>query len=221
MSERDRTKAHHAALGSKTKATPGGIAGLMVIGAVVLALLGGLIWWETMGPGRPLPEPATSAIGGAFAMTDQNGRRVDQRILSGHWSAVFFGYTYCPDVCPATLQALDRAVEKLGSNGKDFQIVFVTVDPERDTPTQMKAYIGAEDLKAPTFGLTGSAADVATIAKAYKVYYAKSGAGRTYTMDHSAAVYLMDPKGRFVSPLSHEMAPDKIAGEILKAEGKA
>ena len=219
MSGRDRN-AHHEPVGSKTKAAPGALVGLVGLAAVVLVALGGLIWWET-GPARGPPEPAPSAIGGPFAMTDQTGRRVDQHILDGHWTAVFFGYTYCPDVCPATLQALSAAAGKLGPGARDFQVVFVTVDPDRDTPKQMKSYIDAEDLKVPTLGLTGSATDVATIAKAYKVYYAKSGSGENYTMDHSAAVYLMDSKGRFVSPLSHEMAPDKIAGEILKAQGKA
>lgn len=191
---------------------------LVAIGAVVA--LAGPIWLETH-PGRGPPAPQPSAIGGSFAMTDQDGRRVDQHILDGRWSAVFFGYTYCPDVCPATLQALSTAAQKLGPAAKDFQVVFVTVDPERDTPKQIKTYIAAEDLKVPTIGLTGSPTDVAGIAKAYRVYYARAGTPPNYTMDHSAAVYLMDPKGRFVSPLTNAMAPDQIAGEILKAEGKA
>lgn len=221
--EGNKTKAQHAPGGSKTKAKPtpaGARTGLIGVAAAVVLGLGGLIWLETS-VGRSPPTPPPSAIGGPFAMTDQDGRRVDQHILDGRWSAVFFGYTYCPDVCPATLQALSAAAQKLGPNAKDFQVVFVTVDPERDTPAQMKTYIAAEDLKVPTLGLTGSAADVAAIAKDYKVYYARSGKPPNYTMDHSAAVYLMDPKGRFVSPLTNAMAPDQIAGEILKAEGKA
>lgn len=219
--EKNKTRAQDAPGGSKTKATTapaGARAGLIGIAIAVLLGLGGLIWLET-GPARSPPTPPPSAIGGPFAMTDQDGRRVDQHILDGRWSAVFFGFTYCPDVCPTTLQALSAAAQKLGPAAKDFQVVFVTVDPERDTPQQMKAYIAAEDLKVPTVGLTGSAADVAAIAKAYKVYYAKAGKPPNYVMDHSAAVYLMDPKGRFVSPLTNAMAPDQIAGEILKARG--
>ncbi|MFV4649130.1 SCO family protein, partial [Mycobacterium tuberculosis] len=143
---------------------------------------------------------------------------VDQTLLKGKWSAVFFGYTYCPDVCPATLQALGQAAKRLGPRAKDLQVVFVTVDPERDHPAQMKAYIEAQDLPVRTLGLTGSPAQVAAIAKAYRVYYAKSGEGATYTMDHSAVVYLMDPQGRFAAPLAHDMAPDKIADDIVRAQ---
>ena len=85
----------------------------------------------------------------------------------------------------------------------------------------MKAYIEAQDLPVHTLGLTGTPAQVAAIAKAYHTYYAKAGEGANYTMDHSAAVYLMDPQGQFATVVTHEMAPDKIAGEILKAEGRS
>jgi protein SCO1/2 len=213
---------HHAPPTGKTKAAAkGSVAGLVLASILALVAAGGLIVWETTA-GRPGGQAAAdSGIGGPFHMLDQDGRPVDQHLLDGKWSAVFFGYTYCPDVCPATLQALGQASRRLGDKGRDFQVVFVTVDPDRDHPQQMKAYIEAQALPMRTLGLTGTPAEVAAIAKAYRVYYAKSGTGPAYSMDHSAAVYLMDPKGRFVSPLSHEMAPDQIAGEILKAEGRA
>jgi protein SCO1 len=99
--------------------------------------------------------------------------------------------------------------------------VFVTVDPARDSAKTLKDYLAAQDLPVPTIGLTGTPAQVAQMAKAYEVIYAKVGTGSTYSMDHSSALYLMDPSGRFVAPLSAEMAPDKIAGEILKAERRA
>lgn len=186
---------------------------------VALALFGGVIWWETRAaPSAGATASAANAVGGPFQMIDQDGRAVDQTLLKGKWSAVFFGYTYCPDVCPATLQALGQAAKRLGPRAKDLQVVFVTVDPERDHPAQMKAYIEAQDLPVRTLGLTGSPAQVAAIAKAYRVYYAKSGEGATYTMDHSAVVYLMDPQGRFAAPLAHDMAPDKIADDIVRAQ---
>lgn len=211
----------HAPVGAKTKAAPkGSLAGLIIAAAVVLAGAGGLIWWETQGAASA-PSVVESGIGGPFSMVDEAGKPVDQGILKGKWSAVFFGYTYCPDVCPATLQALGGAYKRLGDKGRDFQTVFVTVDPERDHPEQMRAYIDAQALPMRTLGLTGSPAQVAAIAKAYKVYYAKSGTGANYAMDHSAAIYLMDPQGRFAAPLTHEMAPDKIAEEILRAEGRS
>ncbi len=208
--------AKHAPADGKTKAAaPGALLGLLIAGVVALAGLGGVTWWQA-GAVRPSAE---AGVGGDFHMIDQDGRPVDQSILNGRWSAVFFGYTYCPDVCPATLQALGQAARRLGAKAANLQVVFVTVDPERDTPQTLKAYVDAQAIPVRTVGLTGSLAQVAAIAKAYRVYYAKVGSGRTYTMDHTAVVYLMDPKGRFAAPLSHDMAPDRIAQEITRAQG--
>ncbi len=170
--------------------------------------------WQA-GSARP---PAETGLGGAFQMVDQDGRVVDQSILNGRWSAVFFGYTYCPDVCPATLQALGQASKRLGDKARNLQVVFVSIDPGRDTPQTMKAYLEAQDIPVRTIGLTGSPTQVAAIAKAYRVYYAKVGTGRDYSMDHTAVVYLMDPNGHFAAPLSHDMAPGRIAQEIVKAQ---
>jgi protein SCO1/2 len=164
------------------------------------------------------PAASASAIGGPFHLTDQNGRAVDQHVLDGKWSAVFFGYTYCPDTCPATLQALGAASRQLGAAAGSFQVVFITVDPARDTPSQMKIYLESQGFPAHVIGLTGSPAQIDQVARAYGVYYAKSGSGSDYTMDHSAAVYLMDPKGRFQRPLSHDMSPSLLVQQILAAE---
>ena len=167
--------------------------------------------------------PARSAnaapqIGGPFHLIDQDGRPADQHILDGKWSAVFFGYTYCPDTCPATLQALGAAARQLAGAGKTFQTVFITVDPARDTPAQMKTYLANQGFPAHAIGLTGTPAEVAEAAKAYGVYFAKSGSGEDYTVDHSAAVYLMDPHGAFNRPLAHDMAPTLIAQQIKAAQ---
>jgi len=186
---------------------------------LLLVLLGGVgaLMWRLSAP--TATSASASPIGGPFHLTDQDGRPVDQRLLAGKWSAVFFGYTYCPDVCPATLQALGAASRKLG-DPKDFQVVFITVDPDRDTPRQMKTYLDSQGFPVHVVGLTGTPAEIAAAAKAYSVYYAKSGSGADYTMDHSAAVYLMDPKGRFARPLSHDMTPDLIAQQIKDAEAQ-
>jgi protein SCO1/2 len=188
-------------------------------GAVLLAvaMIGGVGMLAACGA-PPQAANAGVPIGGPFHLVDQNGRAVDQHILDGKWSAVFFGYTYCPDTCPATLQALGAAARQLGAGAKDFQTVFITVDPARDTPAQMKAYLQNQGFPANAVGLTGSPAEVAAVAKAYSVYYAKSGTGADYTVDHSAAVYLMDPHGRFARPLSHDMAPALIAQQVQAAE---
>jgi protein SCO1/2 len=199
----------------KRRAQREALAPLVALAAALILAAGGFTAWQVS-----VPRPST-AIGGSFQMTDQDDRPADQRVLDGKWTAVFFGYTYCPNVCPATLQALGQARRRLGERGKDLQVVFVTVDPERDSAKTLKAYLAEQDIPVPTIGLTGTPAQVAQIAKAYGVYYAKVGTGSTYAMDHSSTLYLMDPSGRFVAPLSAEMTPDKIASEILKAERRA
>jgi protein SCO1/2 len=220
-------------LGPRAKSGPDGGEGKaaaakrLPIGPILLAVLllvglGFLAWRLSPPAPGPAPSPeqtAQTGIGGPFHLLDQDGRPVDQHVLDGKWSAVFFGYTYCPDTCPATLQALGAASRKLG-NPKDLQVVFISVDPDRDTPKQMKTYLESQGFPAHALGLTGTPAQVAEAAKAYSVYYAKSGSGSDYTMDHSAAIYLMDPKGRFTRPLTHEMAPDLIAGQIKDAEAQ-
>jgi protein SCO1/2 len=153
-------------------------------------------------------------------MVDQDGRAVDQRILSGRWSAVFFGYTYCPDVCPTTLQTLAAAATRLGPRGKDLQVVFVSVDPERDTPAQLKTYLSNQAFPARTIGLTGTPEQVSRIARAYRVYYARQGQGPGYSVDHSAAIFLMNPRGQFDRVLSESFGPDRIAQQIGEAESR-
>lgn len=158
-----------------------------------------------------------AAIGGPFRLIDQTGHLVDQRVLQGKWSAVFFGYTFCPDFCPTNLQTLARAQDALGSQAKDFQVVFVSIDPARDTPATLKTYLSNQGFPKDAIGLTGSAAEVAQAAKAYRVYYARSGTGSDYVIDHSTLTYLMDPRGRFATVLHAGATPDEIAREIRAA----
>jgi protein SCO1/2 len=207
--------------GRRGEASPsirkGGVFPLIL--AVLVVAGGGLsaaLFWRSAPP--PAVGDAGLAVGGAFHLVDQDGRPVDQHLLDGKWSAVFFGYTYCPDTCPATLQALGAASRQLGDAAKAFQVVFITVDPARDTPAQMKTYLQSQGFPAHAIGLTGSPTQIAEVAKAYSVYYAKAGSGADYTMDHSAAVYLMDPRGRFSRPLSHDMTPTLIAQQIKAAQ---
>lgn len=157
------------------------------------------------------------AVGGPFHLTDQNGKAVDESLLKGKWSLVFFGYTFCPDVCPTTLTTLARAQDLLGPKAKKLQVVFISVDPARDTPGQLKTYLSSPAFPKGTVGLTGTAAQVDATTKAYKVYYAKQGAGADYAMDHSAAVYLMDPKGRFDRVVAYGLTPEEIAKQISDA----
>jgi len=157
----------------------------------------------------------TAAVGGPFQLTDQNGRAVDQTLLQGKWSLVFFGFTYCPEYCPSTLATLAKVQQTLGPQAP--QIVFVTVDPERDTPGALKDYLSSEGFPQGVIGLTGTPDQVDRAAKAYRVVYEKVGEGETYTMNHSLHVYLMGPDGRFRAVVADQLGPDRSVDIIRSA----
>jgi len=185
--------------------------------AVGVAALG-LVALIALRPAAGPAGPASSApIGGAFQLVDQNGRTVNQSLLKGKWSAVYFGYTYCPDVCPTTLQMLGTVDRSLGARQQDFQVVFVTVDPARDTPSQLKLYLSNGVFPPGGIGLTGSPEQIAQIAGAYGVYYQKQGTGADYTVNHSSAIYLMNPKGGFDSVIASDSTPADARAAILRA----
>lgn len=157
------------------------------------------------------------SVGGPFQLVDQDGRTVDQTMLEGKWSLVFFGFTYCPDFCPTTLTALEATKRQLGDRAKDVQIVFITVDPERDTPQALKDYLSSEGFPQGVIGLTGAPEQVKAAADVYRAYYQKVGEGEGYTMNHSLTVYLMGPDGRFRSALAHDLGPQRSAQVIERA----
>lgn len=162
--------------------------------------------------------PLSAAIGGKFNLVDQNGKPFTDANLKGKWSLVFFGYTHCPDVCPTALNDLSLALGQLGPKEKDVGIVFISVDPDRDTPAVLKSYV--ESFGAPIEGLTGSPEQVAQAAKDYKVYYAKHPlAGGGYDMDHSALIYIMDPEGRFTATFTPDDTSDTMATRLKKLVG--
>ena len=166
---------------------------------------------------RQMVSSGEAAIGGPFHLIDASGRPVDQHVLDGRWSAVFFGYTNCPDTCPATLQALNAAGQAMGAARKDFQVVFISVDPARDTPAQMRLYAASQGYPAGgLIGLTGTPAQVKGVADSYHAFY-KAGSGPNYAVQHSAAIYLMDPRGQFVKPLDEAAGPGALAKQIEAA----
>ncbi len=165
---------------------------------------------------RSVPTGQTVTIGGPFALTDQNGVMRTEKDYRGKYMLVFFGYTYCPDVCPTTLAVMSAALDKLGARADKIVPLFITVDPKRDTPEKLKSYLGSF---GPRFvGLTGDSKDIAEVAKEYRVYYREHPAenGGEYTVDHSGVVYLMDPGGAFLANYSLETSPETMAADLAK-----
>jgi protein SCO1/2 len=153
-----------------------------------------------------------ASYGREFRLLDPDGRQRTLSDFKGKVVMLFFGYTQCPDVCPTALARASNLRQQLGSEADLLQVIFVTVDPERDTPEILKAYTGAFD---PTFiGLHGDLASTATTAKEFRVYYAKMGTGTTYTMDHSAFTYLFDKQGHLRVALSHTQPTSDFAADI-------
>jgi protein SCO1/2 len=180
------------------------LAGLAIVFGVVV-LVGG----------RSVVAPASASIGGPFTLVDGNGKPFTDQQLRGKPFLAFFGFTHCPEVCPTTLFELTQIFHALGKDADRTAGIFITVDPERDTPQVMKDYLSNFDPHLK--GLTGDAKAIAAVAQSYRVYYKKvplDGGG--YTMDHTALVYLMDKQGRFIAPFNTKRPPDVAAADLRK-----
>jgi protein SCO1/2 len=188
---------------------------ILAVLAVAFAVITGLA--VKRGVLRGGPQAQSASVGGPFQMTDQAGRAQTDAVLKGKWSAVFFGYTNCPDACPTTLFALAQAEKLMGPKASDFQTVFVSVDPARDTPKQLAAYLSNDAFPKRAIGLTGTDDQVAAIAHAYHVYYQKTGEGPGYTVNHSSFTYLMNPQGRFACVIPYADTPQQIAAKLSLA----
>lgn len=181
------------------------LAGLAVFLAVFLFASG------QMRPGGS----QVSAIGGPFKLIDQNGQPITDQDFKGRPFLVFFGYTYCPDICPTTLFEISEVLRALGPDADRTGAVFITVDPERDTPAAMKSYVASFDPHLR--GATGDEAAITAVEKAYRVYANKVPADNgSYTYDHTALVYLMDKQGRFVAPFKLNRSPAEAAADLRK-----
>jgi protein SCO1 len=149
-----------------------------------------------------------------FSLTDHNGQARTLADFKGKAVVVFFGFTQCPDVCPTTLAEMTEAVKQLGADGNKLQVLFITIDPERDTPELLKKYVPAFH---PSFlGLTGNAEAIAKVAKEFKVFYQKSP-GKTpgsYTMDHTANSYVFDPQGRVRLVVKHGLGAEPLVQDL-------
>jgi protein SCO1/2 len=162
-----------------------------------------------------VPVPQASAVGGPFKLVDQDGRIVTEQDMKGRPFLVFFGFTHCPDVCPTTLFDISEVFRKLGSDADRAAALFITVDPERDTPEAIKNYLSSFDPHLR--GLTGDVAAVDDVTRVYRAYAKKVPApDGSYTMDHTALVYLMDKEGRFVAPFNLKRRPEDAAADLRK-----
>ena len=192
---------------------------LMAVIVVAMIVIGvRLVIWS--GQTSEGAKSAIPAIGGPFQLTDQNGKAVSDRDYRNRYMLIFFGYTFCPDVCPTTLSTVTSAMEKLGpSYAKKVVPIFVTIDPERDTVAVMKDYVSA--FSPDIVGLTGTPDEIAKVAKEFKVYAAKVKGDRPehYTVDHSAILYLMGPDGKFVAHFTHGISVDDLAAGLKKHVG--
>ena len=152
-------------------------------------------------------------VGGPFALVDHTGRQRTEADFRGKLLLLYFGFTYCPDVCPTDLQSIGLKIDQLGKAGEGVQPLFVTLDPDRDTPQHLANYV---PLFHPRLvGLTGDASSIRQAARAYKVYYAKvPTAGDEYTVDHSGYIYLMDRAGQYLGFFPPGTPPDRMADVI-------
>jgi protein SCO1/2 len=190
------------------------IAGFL-IGAIAGA---GVLLVANPQGGQPVQSSGAALIGGPFSLVGADGKPVTDRDFRGRYMLIFFGFTHCPDICPAELQVIAQALEQLGDKAKTVVPIFITLDPERDTPEAMANYVKSF---GPNFvGLTGSSEAIAAAAKAYRVVYAhienKDSPG-DYSVDHSALVYLMDPEGRYETHFSYGLSADQMAEKLGKS----
>ncbi|MBP2294091.1 SCO family protein [Azospirillum rugosum] len=182
--------------------------------AVGLLIAAGIAWWQVDNAGTTVQ--SSVPIGGPFTLADQDGKTVTDADYRGKFLLIYFGYTYCPDVCPTELGTMARAVDLLGAQGEKVQPLFISVDPERDTVAHLKEYV---PLFHPRLvGLTGTPEQVKAVAKEYRVYYAKApqkdAKPDEYLMDHSSFIYLMAPDGRFLGVYPAGTTADRLAQDL-------
>ena len=183
-----------------------GVIGILI--ALLLLGTGAFVWLSGAGM-------SNSLVGGPFSLQDGDGRQISDRDFRGKYMLVYFGYTFCPDVCPTTLNEVADALERLGPKAGKLQPIFITVDPKRDSPAVVKQYAAAFGPRL--IGLTGSPEQIAQVAKEYRVYYAEHRTGPgpgDYTMDHSSIIYLMSPEGKFIAPIRADESGAEMAADL-------
>ncbi len=184
------------------------LVALIAFAVSAAAALGITVFASSRGSGQ-----GVGAIGGPFTLVDDTGAQVTEAALAGKPFVMYFGYTYCPDVCPTTLIDLSHWIQKLGPDADKLNYVFVTVDPERDTPKVMHDYLSSFDKHIR--GFSGTPDQIAKIAREYRVYYKKVPTDDgDYVMDHSSVIYLMGPRGKFVGLIAYQENDDKAVSKL-------
>jgi cytochrome oxidase Cu insertion factor (SCO1/SenC/PrrC family) len=191
------------------------LAGFAIGGVAALAVLPEAR--QRLFPALTVKSVGQALVGGPFSLTDHTGKRVTDQDYRGRILVVFFGFTFCPDVCPTGLQVMSAALDKLGPKADQITPVFISIDPERDTPEQMALYV--KSFHPRLVGLTGTPEEIEAVAKSYRVYYKrvsdpKSTAG--YTMDHSAIIYVMGRDGAFLTHFTYAVSADAMAERLSK-----
>ena len=197
---------------------------LALAGVFVVAVLAGAAWLALTPEEQPAEarslarlDMGDARLGGPFTLTDQTGRRVSSETVIDGPTLVYFGYTYCPDVCPVDSQVMAEASALLAEQGHAVTPVFITVDPARDTPEALEVFTGY--LHPEMIGLTGSAEEIRAVADAYKVYYDKvelEDSAAEYLMNHSAYLYLVEPGQGVTAIFRRGFPPEEIAGEVAR-----
>jgi cytochrome oxidase Cu insertion factor (SCO1/SenC/PrrC family) len=192
------------------------------VGEAFIALLGGASGGGESGPvsSGGVQLPAGLALGGPFSLTDQSGKPVTERDYAGGWMLVYFGYSFCPDVCPTELGTMAAALDQLGPAGAKVVPVLITVDPQRDTPEHLADYVSRFHPRLQ--GLTGTPEQVAEVARRYRVYYTKVQRPEMtdYLMDHSSFIYLVGPDAKVRTLFRPEQSPEAIAATIAAQVGR-
>ena len=184
------------------------LAAALTVGAFTIAV-------DSRQSGSTQRGTGVATVGGPFTLTGTDGQTVTGESLLGKPSAIFFGFTFCPEVCPTTLFELTAVADQLGSDADRLNFVFISIDAERDGPEEMKQYLSAFDERI--IGLTGTPEQVEAVAKAYRIYDARVPLENgDYTIDHTASVLLMDAQGQFFGTMAYEEEADTMLAKLRR-----